>query len=100
MVPLEGNKLHEFMYGAEQADKIERFERGLAEIEKKYPDFFLDRKARLFPDEEDKLAFHYILIFNSYNITFGFTDDSDLPDYIKNECIKLFNSIYNAQVNG
>jgi len=97
MEPLEGNELQKFMFGAEYADKLERFNRGLNDIEKKYPELFKERKAKLFPEEEDKLGFHYMMTFNSNQVVFGFIEESDLPNYVKDECVVLFNKIYNQQ---
>jgi len=94
MEPIDKKNLQKFIFGADHADKLELFDRGLEQIEIKYPTFFNERKARLFPDEQDKLGFHYIMTFDRYNIVFGFLESSDLPHDIKQECVELFNTIF------
>lgn len=91
----EEESLHKFLYGSESADRFDRFTKGLMEIEKKYSDFFKERKARNY-QEEDRLGYHYVIQFNNNYTRFDFLKDSDIPEVIKIECGNLFNQIYNG----
>ena len=89
--------LNELFYGTEAAEKINNLKNGLLEIEEKHQKYFEERKGKFSKDECDKLHNHYITITNSGGITFGFTNDSDLDENIRKECIELFNGIFNAK---
>lgn len=75
-------------------NKNEEFLRELSEIENKYIEFFNKRPAKFSSDEHDKLHNHWILFNDNALIKFGFEPDSDIPDYIKEECNLVFTRIF------
>lgn len=62
-------------------------------IENKYIEFFKSRPPINEFHKHDELTNHYFLYYDSYRILISFTTGNDLPDYIKKECIEVFNKI-------
>jgi hypothetical protein len=91
--------LNKVFFGSEVSEKIKQLRIGLLLIEEKYIEYFKKRPSKFKMDNFDRLHNHYIRIINSNTITFGFTAESDLDEKIKNECIILFNEIFNQEQN-
>ena len=89
--------LNELFYGKETAGKIEKFKNGMLEIEKNHLNYFEQRPKKFSKDEIDRLHNHYITQTNNNGISFNFIKDSDLSEHIRNECIELFNQIFNSK---
>lgn len=79
--------------------KSEKLKEKLLGVEKKYINFFEERNPR-FPSDgkRDHLHNHWILWEEGYQVKFGFAEDSDLPNYIKVECYKVFDEVFNKDV--
>jgi hypothetical protein len=64
-------------------------------IEKQYSDFFENRESKFKELEpHDRLHNHWILFQENDLIKFGFEYKSDLPEYIRKECIKVFEKVF------
>ena len=88
---------NELFYGKEAAEKIEKFKNGMLEIEKKHFHYFEQRTKKFIVDESDRLHNHYITETDKNGISLKFLNDSDLSQLIRNECIELFNQIFNSK---
>jgi hypothetical protein len=89
--------LNELFYGKEAAEKIEKFKNGMLEIEKRHLDYFEQRPKKFTHDKSDRLHNHYVTQTNNNGMSFNFIKDSDLEQYIRNECIEMFNRIFNSK---
>lgn len=66
------------------------FKSGLLEIETKHIEWFKNRKPKREDEEHDKLHNHYYINKKIASIDFGFYNDSELPNDIKDECLDAF----------
>jgi hypothetical protein len=80
--------------GEDFYNKNEEFIKEMIEIENRHIEFFNKRPPKFSSDEHDRLHDHWILYNDNALIKFGFGPDSDIPDYIKNECIDVFIRIF------
>ncbi|HRH03899.1 MAG TPA: hypothetical protein PLN13_03345 [Bacteroidia bacterium] len=78
----------------EKIAKQELFAERLQLIQKKNENFFLKRKAKNYPDEQDRLGCYYYYSYNETTIWFGMADKTDLPQSIMDECNKAFEEIF------
>lgn len=77
----------ELFHGSDYAQRKEGLEKDLASIQEKHIEFFKSRKP-LFPqDEYDMLHNHYLSKTSNGSFEFLFLNESDLPQYIRDECI-------------
>jgi hypothetical protein len=80
--------------GFEGSEKKKQFFLELEKIEEKYSAFFSGRKSKFDPDKPDKLKYHlYFDLTNTEITNSGLTDD-DLPNYIIDEVVNSFKSIF------
>jgi len=79
---------------AEKVAKQELFAERLLMIQKKNENFFLKRKAKNYPDEQDRLGCYYYYSFTETTIWFGMANNTDLPKTIIDECNKAFEDIF------
>ena len=86
--------ISEFIYGEEYAEKNQAFEKAIEDIEEKHLDFFKNRPAQNETEQHDRLHNHYALRTASGQVSFKFSDGSDLPANIKQECLDAFNRIW------
>ena len=91
------DKTNELIYGEEGAKKIKLLNDGLLEIELKYIDYFKKRKPKYESEEHDRLHNHYMYITNPNRINFSFIKNTELDQKIINDCLSLFNSIFNLK---
>ncbi len=78
-------------YGEELNSKIAEFEKALLLVQDKYQPWFNERKD-VIGDKPDKLSMHYIIhIAVGLPVSFGFMPKSELPKYIQEECMEVFN---------
>ena len=84
----------ELICGKDFTDREKAFQNKLSEIEEKYIDFFKDRGPKYKGDLHDRLHNHHMFYYDSYKIKFGFEEDSEVPYYIKNECLNAFLEIF------
>ena len=68
----------------------ELFDTDLLAIEKEHIMYFQERVPKESTEEHERLCNHYTLQFGGYGVQFAFHPDSDLPEYIKQQCLKLF----------
>lgn len=84
------------LFGDSPADPIEKaktFKKELEIIDKKYIDFFKNRKSPL-PDQEHDSLFNHCKVYLGYNpVKFFFTDDI-VPKPIQRECFDAFNKVF------
>ena len=78
--------------GAKYDQKLEEFEKKLAEIGEKHSDYFKGRKNKAGdPDAIDK---HWRIIKDSYGGGLILVKGSDLPKHIQDECFAMHASIF------
>ncbi len=70
----------------------------LLKVEERNIDFFKERKSKFERDEHDRLHNHWISHFDGYFLKFGFTVDSDLPEYLKIQCVEVYKQILNEEI--
>ena len=85
---------YEYLYGEEFHKKDKEFTEALSQIEKKHIEFFKNRPPKFKSDEHDRLQNHWIMINDNQNVKFGFDNNSDIPEYIKVECLQAFKKIF------
>lgn len=79
--------LSAFFFGTEYADRMQKFDADIEEIENKNSDLF----------EERKLSGHYFVsTFQNNTVRIVFTDD-DLPQRIVKQVLDLFESFFPKQ---
>lgn len=88
------SEFSELVFGYKNSKDLEKFEDGLDEIQNKYKSYFEHKNNSGFIDG---ISNHYILIISNGTIKFIFNKDSNLDLEIKNECIQLFESIFNKK---
>ncbi|MCX2473549.1 hypothetical protein OQZ33_04310 [Pedobacter sp. MC2016-05] len=88
------NDLRRKLYGDDYVDKEEKFQTALNEIELKHDKWFADRTDIISGSKPDKLHNHWITYNDGNSLRFGFHNDSEIPEYIKNECIAAFKVVY------
>jgi hypothetical protein len=79
--------IDKFNHGEDYATKRESLAKDFLEIEKSNIDFFKNRPHKLNKTDHDRLNMHYQFTFlPNQGHTFGFNQDSDLPENIKKLC--------------
>lgn len=86
----------EIFQGKEAAEKRDKLIATLNKIDEKYSDFFKDRPSGV-SRKHDSLEEHYAISQYGPRIQFNKLPNSDLPDYIWQECLAAFHSIYQDQ---
>ena len=84
----------EILYGKEFADRLEEFKSELNKIEEANIEWFKSRKPKFESEKHDKLHHHYLIRWDKSSIGFGFREDSDVPNHIKQECQGLFKKYF------
>ena len=87
--------MSELSFGKEATEKIEKFEKGLEEVENRHSEYFAKRKAKNEFDKNDRLHNHYTTVTDKNGISFNFLEESDLDIDIKLECKQIFENIFN-----
>ena len=82
---------------AEQASKLAFFKEGLDKIEKRHQHYFSHRQHK-YLIKPDLLRYHYVISKEAGKILFDFIEDTDLDFRIKEECLALYQSIYDVSV--
>jgi hypothetical protein len=72
-------------YGATRSKAEKELKYSLLLVEQENIDFFKERPSRLSSQEHDRLSFHMWIYSTDSEIKFGFVDDSELPEYIRQE---------------
>lgn len=91
---MEEKSMNELFYGADIATKQEQFKNAMLEIEKKHIEWFKERQTDRPLEEHDRLHSHWATYTTNGTVMFNFLPHSELPDYIKDECIEAFKKIY------
>lgn len=81
---------NETFHDKEYAEAVKLLDEDLKNIEEKYIDVFKERKQEFHNEDRDYLKYHWIMAAQHGRVTFAFNEDSDLPEYIKAECINAF----------
>jgi len=76
----------------------ERFMQRLHEIEQLHIDWFKKRPAIFDQHKHDSLLYHTFSEQYGNTFSFIFWKHSELPDAIKNECIKAFEEVFEDKV--
>ena len=84
----------EMFHGKEIADKDKQFKAELQKIEEKHKEYFKERISSRFKEEHDRLHNHYIIYISNGTVMFNFTPDSDIAEYIKEECFDAFQKVF------
>ena len=84
----------ELIHGKNYSDFHKKLDEGLLKIEEKYIDFFKERPGKSIYEQYDKLHNHWTIFKpNSDGFRFSINHDSDLPEYIKEECNILVDNL-------
>jgi hypothetical protein len=86
--------ISEFLIGKDLHDKNEALDQMFNQIENKYISFFKKRPPKFEGEEHDRLHNHWLLVEDNYSAKFGFDKDSDIPEYIKSECLQAFIKVF------
>jgi len=87
----------ELLGGREFYLKLEQADLALLEIEKKYSIYFQNQPKIVGTNEENKrLHDYWVMTYNSDSrkFLFAFRNDSDLPNYIRDECLMVIKTIF------
>ena len=78
-----------------QADEIlNKLSVELLKIEENNLDYFKKRAPKNEFEKYERLHNHWISFFEGNIIEFGIIKNSDLPEYIKQQCIDIWNKIF------
>ncbi|WP_183560608.1 hypothetical protein [Mucilaginibacter sp. SP1R1] len=91
---MEHDQLRLLIYGKDHLDKEAAFDQKIKGIEEKYIKWFSERSHPKDPHDHDRLRMHTIEHFDCTRHGFGFTQTSDLPNYIRDECNAAFKEVY------
>lgn len=86
--------IKEVLFNPDFNDKYREFIGELDSINSKYKKYFDSRDSKHFPEEKDSLVLHYWMVNQYGTLTFGFLQESDIDENIKDECMNLFNRIF------
>ncbi|MBN2640005.1 MAG: hypothetical protein JXR65_13065 [Bacteroidales bacterium] len=76
-------------------EKHEELIQKLLQVEAKHIEFFENREPQFESDgNRDHLHNHWLLWTESHLVKFGFAQGSDLPENIRQECIKVFDEVF------
>jgi hypothetical protein len=88
-----------YVYGEEYVNRKEAFESDIQAIEDKYKAHFEFKKSSASHlNEYDKLNNHFVTMVNFPMVTFAWVENTDLPEYIKNECLDVFNKYFSEPI--
>jgi hypothetical protein len=84
-----------FLFGDRHADRDQKFEDGIKEIEKKYSEYFKGREPK-FPEiqKHDIAGNHYNIVNDNNRIIVKFRPESDLRSDIRKDIVHLADSIF------
>lgn len=85
--------LDEFVFGRDNSKARQEFNKGLDEIERRHVNYFEQRQGKPWQDR-DNLRNHCHFNYDGKQITFINLPGSDLDPEIWQECLRLFNSIF------
>ena len=81
--------------GEELTRKEKKFDSAIQRIEEKHIEFFKSRKSiRSDKDVHDRLHNHFLISDIAGPMGIGFTDDSDLSEYIREEVLVAFREAF------
>jgi hypothetical protein len=62
-------------------------------VEQNNLDYFTDKKSHLPSQPHERLSYHHWIYESSGTVTYGFNEDSDLPEYIKAQVKEAFDRV-------
>ena len=83
----------ELFHGKELSEKDRQLTEALERVEQKHIDYFKARPSKRLNEEHDRINMHYWTLISDGVIQFNINPDSDLPQYIKDDCIKAAKEI-------
>lgn len=84
----------DYIYGDDFAQRKQAFADEISRIEDKHQDFFKNRPATNETDTQDRLHNHFALRTAGGQVSFKFSQGTDLPEHIRQECVEAFHRIF------
>lgn len=81
--------------GSDRAEKMNQFDTGMLELEKKYSYYFEKRSSKYNSERNDRLRDHCTIDYSRMKLEV----DPDLDIQIQRDCYKLFDEILKSRTN-